>query len=163
MNAKLAFLAALAAVAITLSSVAAAGPTAAKQRVAITMKGLPSGTFVLTPLQAGAVKRDSGTIRLVSGEPRVVMRAGQKVEVFQGTYTFVGRRGSLTVRERLEWVAVDNKNAPGFDFPPGVAIGTWNVVRGTGMYTGIAGGGRSGHAGLGAQWFAQQQGFLTTP
>ena len=34
----------------------------AKQRVVITMKGRPQGVFVLTPLQAGILKRDSGTL-----------------------------------------------------------------------------------------------------
>ena len=33
-------------------------------------------------------------------------------------------------------------------FPDSVALGTWKVVRGTGQYAKIAGGGRSGHAGL---------------
>jgi hypothetical protein len=32
-----------------------------KQRVVITMKGRPKGVFVLTPLQPGFLKRDSGT------------------------------------------------------------------------------------------------------
>ena len=55
--------------AVTLTSVAAAGPDAAKQRVAISMKGLANGTFVLTPLQAGTLKRDSGTVSLVYNDP----------------------------------------------------------------------------------------------
>ena len=36
-------------------------PGEANQRVAITMKGRPQGVFVLTPLQPGFLKRDSGT------------------------------------------------------------------------------------------------------
>ena len=36
-------------------------PGEAKQRVVITMKGRPNGVFVLTPLQPGFLKRDSGT------------------------------------------------------------------------------------------------------
>ena len=36
-------------------------PGEAKQRVVITMKGRPQGVFVLTPLQPGVLKRDSGT------------------------------------------------------------------------------------------------------
>ncbi len=54
MKVRHAVLAVLAA-AVTLTSVAAAGPAAAKQRVAINAKILPGGTFVLTPLRAGAV------------------------------------------------------------------------------------------------------------
>jgi hypothetical protein len=38
-------------------------PGAAKQRVVITLKGRPKGVFVLTPLQPGVLKRDSGTQR----------------------------------------------------------------------------------------------------
>ena len=34
---------------------------AAKQRVLITLKGKPNGVFVLTPLEPGVLKRDSGT------------------------------------------------------------------------------------------------------
>jgi len=36
-------------------------PGEAKQHVVITMKGRPEGVFVLTPLQPGFLKRDSGT------------------------------------------------------------------------------------------------------
>jgi hypothetical protein len=39
------------------------GPGAAKQRVLITLKGKPNGVFVLTPLEPGVLKRDSGTQR----------------------------------------------------------------------------------------------------
>jgi hypothetical protein len=51
MKARLAVLVAL-AVAVTLASVAAAGPAAAKQRVGITMKNLPGGAFVFAPVRA---------------------------------------------------------------------------------------------------------------
>ena len=47
MKARVAALVVL-ATAVTLTSVAAAGPDAAKQRVAIDMKIYPQGTFVLT-------------------------------------------------------------------------------------------------------------------
>ena len=165
MKAWHAVLVALAA-AVTLTSVAAADTDGAKQRVAINLKILPESTFVLTPVRAGALKPDSGTI---SGNWRsvschAVMRKGQKVDVCNAVvWTLEGKQGSLTIRERNEWVAVSNENAPGVDFPPGVAVGTWKVVRGTGQYAGITGSGRSGHAGLGAQWFARQEGFLTVP
>ena len=67
---------------IILASVAAAGPEAAKQRVAIDMKLWPQKTFVLTPMQAGALKPDSGTIshNWLSIPGRDVMRDGQKVD-----------------------------------------------------------------------------------
>lgn len=67
------------------------------------------------------------------GSPRRVLREGQTVEIFLPTLT-TGKRGTLTIKERLEWVDVSNENAPGFSFRPGVAIGTWQVVGGTGQY-----------------------------
>ena len=67
------WVAALAA-AVTLTATAAAGPDAAKQRVAISMKIYPQKTFVLTPLQAGPLKRDSGTVSSVDSKESAVMR-----------------------------------------------------------------------------------------
>lgn len=154
MKARQIVLVALAA-AVTLTSVAAAGPKASKQRVAITMKGLPNGTFVLTALNEGAVRGDSGTVNVVFGNPRAIMRQGQKVDVFRPTFTFEGKRGSLTIRERNEWV--DTGNAV-------VATGTWKVVRGIGEYAQVAGSGRSahvGHNGGQGRWYARQEGFFT--
>jgi hypothetical protein len=162
MKARHAVLAALAA-AVTLASVAVAGPDATRQRVAISSKLYPEQTFVLTAFTAGALKRDSGRVRIVSDNGRDVMRAGQEVTIYQATHTLEGKRGTLTIRERTEWVAVSNENAPGYDYPPGVASGTWTVVRGTGQYAGITGSGRSGHAGFGSPWLARQEGFLTSP
>src|SRR5687768_3333417 len=110
MNARQAVLLAL-AVAVTLTSVSAAGPDATKQRVAIDMKIFPQGTFVLTPLQAGTLTRDSGTIsgnwRSIPG--RNVMRDGQRVTIFNGAvWTLTGKQGILTIRDRNEWVDVGN-------------------------------------------------------
>jgi hypothetical protein len=44
---------------VTLASVAAAGPDATKQQVAITMR-FHESAFVLTPFGTGLLKRDSG-------------------------------------------------------------------------------------------------------
>jgi hypothetical protein len=148
--------------AVTLSSVAAAGPEATKQRVSITIRGLPNSTFVLAPLQSGALKRDSGRGSISYGSPRVVIRDGQRISIYSGVYTFDGKRGSLTVRERNEWrdTGTDG-NGDGND--DGVAVGTWKVVRGTGDYAAIVGGGGSAHAGLGNPWNARLEGYLTKP
>jgi hypothetical protein len=90
---------------------AAADPAAATQRVAITSKLAVEKTFVLTALKAGAVQRDSGTVLVVSGKSRQVMRDGQKVSIFaRGIYTFTGKKGTLTIRETTEWVDVSNVN-----------------------------------------------------
>jgi len=156
MRARQAILVAL-ATAVTLTSVAAAGPDAAKQRVSITMKDLPNGAFVLDPLQAGALKRDSGTTGAVYKRLNVVMREGQRIEIYRLTFTLKGKRGSLTTRERIEWVDTGG---------PFIGNGTWKVVRGTGQYAGIAGGGRTAHAGLErgqGDWYVREEGFLTLP
>ena len=71
------------------------------------MKLWPQKTFVLTPLQAGPLKRDSGTIshNLLSISGRDVMRDGQKVTIYDGgVATLTGKRGTLTIRDRNEWV-----------------------------------------------------------
>jgi hypothetical protein len=155
------------AAAVTLTSVAASGPEAAKkQRVTITMKNLPYATFVLAPLQVGALERDSGTVRF--GAPpnynaRDVIRGGQKVSIYPPVFwALTGKRGTLTIRELNEWVDIGS-DGNGDGQEDGVAFGTWKVVRGTGQYAQIAGGGRSGHAGLGNPWNARQEGFLTLP
>ena len=162
MNARVVALLALAA-AVTLTSVASAGTHAAKQRVAIDLKLWPQKTFVLTPLQAGPLKRDSGAIMLtlLSITPHDVMRDGQKVTVFDGgVVTLTGRLGTLTIRDRNEWVHLERDgNGDGQD--DAIAFGTWKVVRGTGQYAGTAGKGRSGHVGLGSPWYARYEGVLT--
>ena len=161
MKARYAVLLAIVA-AVTLTSVAAAGPDAAKQRVAITTQAA-QGTYVspmvLTPLQAGALKRDSGRLTAAPGSfdpDRVVMRGGQRVEIYDDPGTFKGKRGSLVFRFRTEWVNAGN----GYH----VGMGTWRVVRGTGQYAGVTGGGRTGNAGLkSGPWSSRLEGFLTLP
>jgi hypothetical protein len=164
MKAIQAILVALAA-AIILTSAAAAGSDAAKQRVAINMKLYPQKTFVLTPMQAGALKRDTGTINngLLSIPGHEVMRDGQKVWIYNGgEITLTGKLGTLTIRDRNEWVDV-GIDGNGDGERDSVAISTWKVVRGTGQYAGIGGKGRGGHAGLGCPWYARYEGLLTVP
>jgi hypothetical protein len=154
---------------IILTAVATAGPNAAKQRVAIDMKfclpGKSQKSFVLTPLRGGPLKRDSGTIshNFLSILGRHVMRDGQEVTIYDGgVATLTGKRGTLTIRDRSEWVNLGNDaNQDGNE--DSVAFGTWKVVRGTGQYAGIVGKGRDGHAGLGCPWYARYEGFLSSP
>ena len=157
-HALLATLVTLAA-AVTLTSVAAAGPKAAKQQVQIAILGDtgPGGTFRLTPLQAGGIKPDSGKTRVAITGPQVVIRDGQRIEIYNNTWTLIGKRGSLTIKDRLEWL--DTGDAF-------IGIGKWKVVRGTGEYATVTGGGgeaQVGHNHGNGAWYIRQDGFLTTP
>jgi hypothetical protein len=152
MGRKLTVVAALAATALTLAAVAAASPVAAKQRVVIQWKA--ASGFVLTPMTAGALKSDSGTASFCCWTQRFSMRNGLKVEINDPEMTLVGKRGTLVVRNRIEWL----------DVPPGYALftGTWKVVRGTGDYARLAGGGRVAGITLpngDSRW--QREGFLS--
>jgi hypothetical protein len=152
--------------AITLGSGAEPDPDPAKQgvtkqRVAIVSKGVTNtsgaGEFVLTPLEDGALMRDAGTTSSTWSE-RVVMRAGQRIAIDEGTETLEGRRGSLKTRFRIEWVEAGN----GYH----VSTSAWKVVRGTGQYARIAGGGRGGGMWLDrgrGPWSGRYEGFLTHP
>jgi hypothetical protein len=163
MNARVVALVALAS-AVTLTSVAAAGPSATKQRVRIDLKLYPQKTFVLTALQAGTLKTDSGTIShdWLSVPGRDVMRDGQKVTIYDGgVATLTGKRGTLTIRNRNEWIDFE-RDANGDGQVDGIGIGTWKVVRGTGQYAGIVGKGRGAQIGLGSPWYARFDGVLTT-
>jgi len=148
--------------AVTLTAVAAAGPDAAKQRVMITTQAAQTtdvSPFVLTTLQGGALKGDSG--KMVAGASsfngRTVMREGQEVSINEGPATLKGKRGTLVIRTRSEWVTAGN----GYH----VAVDSWKVVRGTGQYAGVTGGGRGGSVWVeGADnWSSQLEGFLTLP
>lgn len=157
------------AAASTLASVAAAGPAAAKQRVAIDIRfcwpGTAQGTFVLTPLQAGPLKRDTGTVRenLTSIPGRSVIRDGQDVTIYDGgVITLTGKRGTLTIRSRAEWIELET-DGNGDGENDGVGIGTWGAVRGTGQYAGVVGKGGHAHAGLGCPWYARYEALLTLP
>jgi hypothetical protein len=156
MRAPRAILVAL-AVALTLTSVAATSSRATKQRVAITMHAgaaTPVSPFVLTPLQAGRLKSDSGKQIGALPPERVVMREGQSVSIYEGVTTLKGRRGSLVVRYRDEYVDAGN----GYQ----VGTGTWKVVRGTGQYAHVTGGGRTGNVSLDrGPWSSRQEGVLT--
>ena len=108
--------------------------------------------------------RKAGTLRgNWSPTPdRTVMRYGQEVDIYAATWTFSGKRGTLVFRERSEWTDLgQDVNRDGSDDE--IGIGTWKVVRGTGLYAGITGGGRSAHLGQGRRWVARYEGFLTAP
>ena len=97
------------------------------------MKGA-NGSFVLTPLTSGAIKPDTGTATFCCWSSRHIVRDGEAIEVNDPQMTLTGKRGTLVARNRIEWV----------DIPDGWAVftGTWKVIRGTGDYAGLSGGGR---------------------
>ena len=144
--------------AVALTSVAAAGPAPTKQRVQIDMKIYPKKTFALATLQSGALKRDSGT-HACPGDPDdlgAVQRDGQEAFRWEcRAWTFTGKRGKLVLRSQFTWIEAGGAY--------NIATGTWKVVRGTGQYARVTGGGRSAQVGPPGEWLARYQGFLTSP
>jgi hypothetical protein len=134
---------------VTLASVAAARPAATRQQVVFASKLYPGSTFIFTPVTAGALKRDTGTANVEDAGDSIV------------DITFKGKHGTLTIRERQSWTDVWDKAVQGV--VPAISIGPWKVVRGTGQYARVTGGGRSAQAGMGSVWYARHEGFLTTP
>lgn len=154
MKARHAVFVALAA-AFVVTSIASASDNATKQRVQIDMKIQPK-TFVLTPLQGGAIENDSGK-QSCDREPtkRTVYRDGQEAYPWAcDAWTFTGKRGTLVLRSQFTWIEAGG--------PYNIATGTWKVVRGTGQYAAITGGGRSAQVGSPSGWVARYQGFLTS-
>jgi hypothetical protein len=145
------------AAAVMVTSVASAGADAAKQRVQIDMKSSPSNTFVLAPLQSGALERDSGT-HGCKEEPSKgeVLRDGQQSWPWEcRAWVFTGKRGTLVLRSQFAWIEAGG--------PYNIATGTWKVVRGTGQYARVTGGGRSAQVGTLKTGVARYQGYLTSP
>ena len=125
----------LAVAAATVSAVGAAGTAPSDQRIAITAG--PSGTgdeFVLRPLGPGRVAADSGTTSACCWSDRWVKRDGQEIEINDPLKTFTGKHGTFSYRARIEWVDAGN----GYS----VGTGTWRIVKGTGAYAQLEGGGR---------------------
>lgn len=153
MKARYAVLVALAA-AVVLTSVAAAGHALTKQRVQIDAK-YPGNSFTLTGLQAGTIENDAGK-QSCDGEPtkrRTVYRDGQEMYPWEcDAWTFVGKRGTLVLRSQYTWIEAGG--------PYNIAVGTWKVVRGTGMYAQVTGGGRSARVGTLSTERVRYQGFL---
>ena len=152
MSKKLLAVVAFAAAAVTLAAVATAGPVAAKQLIKIQIK---DGTaFALTPLTVGAVKSDSGAASFCCWSQRSIVRDGQEIDINNPLMTLTGKKGTLVARNEIGFI----------DVPDGWAVftGTWKVIRGTGAYAGLAGGGRGAGVSLAnGDGKSQFEGFLT--
>jgi hypothetical protein len=133
------------------ASVASARPSGNEQRVQI---DLTLKTFVLSPLEEGALERDSGTHRCTDEDARgQVLRDGQEAWPTDcRALTFVGKRGTLVLRSRYTWIEAGG--------PYNIATGTWKVVRGTGQYASVAGAGRSAQVGTPSMGRGRYQGLL---
>ena len=144
--------------AVTVVAVAAGGPTAAKQRVAIDGKlaTTPANSFFkFVPLTAGALKADSGKATgNANVGPTIVRSNGQSVNTENGVFSYVGANGTLNVSQRLVAVAAGgNYN---------VLTGTWKVIGSTGVYAGYKGGGTVATVELpSGAWFYHEEGYLT--
>jgi hypothetical protein len=83
------------------------------------------------------------------------MRDGQAIEINDPQMTLTLNRGTLVVSNQIGWV----------DIPNGWAVftGTWKVIRGTGDYAGLSGGGRRAGVQLanGGLIKSQFEGFLS--
>jgi hypothetical protein len=112
----------------------AGAPANGRQLVRITSKGGVGG-FVLAPEESGTLERDSGYVSWGPESQRFITREGLPVEVNDVNAILVGTRGRLVVHLRLEWFDSGNKYF--------AASGTWELVRGTGAYSGHKGGGRA--------------------
>jgi hypothetical protein len=130
------------AAAAVVTAVAIAGHDAAQQRIAITSPSGNSDAFVLTPLTAGPIKRDSGTSTYCCWTRRFIHRDGQAIEINNPLRTLDGKRGTFTWRAHIEWVDLNSRYS--------IGTGTWRIVRGTGAYAHLEGHGRIGIVTAGA-------------
>jgi hypothetical protein len=153
MSRKLTTVAALATAAATLAGVASAGPVAVKrQRVMIQVTA--ASAFTLTPLTTGAIRADGGAADFCCWGQRSVVRDGQAIDIDNPQMTLRGKHGTIVAQDINNYI----------DLPDGWAVftGTWNVVHATGVYAGLAGGGRlAGVALANGLTKAQFEGFLT--
>src|SRR5262245_8054051 len=125
--------------ALLLASTGAGTSTAPKQLVTITSKAGADG-FTLVWLRPGATITDSGSVDDHVLTDRTLVRDGQSVRVNGVVETYMGKRGTLVLRDRIEWTDAGN----GYT----ISVSTWRVVRGTGAYKNVTGRGRGAAAWL---------------
>jgi hypothetical protein len=132
MKARLTTLVALAAV-LALAPAAGGASSASRQLVVIASKA-GVDRFTLTPLGAKGLEPDAGTVDYCCMTSSYVTRDGDGVRINEPRETFTGKHGTFVLRVRIEWHDAGN----GYT----VGLTTWKVVKGTGAYAGLTGGGR---------------------
>jgi len=128
---KLIAAAAIAVAAPALAGLATAGGAATRQEVAFSYANNNPSKMTLTPLTSGSILADHGSTSWCCWTQKTVQQDGEQLAVNNPLATFVGKRGSLTWRERITWVDLTNRYS--------VATGTWRIVRGSGAYQHVAG------------------------
>jgi hypothetical protein len=157
MRGKLMRIALFGATAVVLAALAIAGPATAKGRATkqqVEIQKNSDGSFALMPLTPGSIKRDTGSSAFCCWTEKHVTLDGQMIDINDPQMTLKGTRGTLVVRNRIGFV----------DVPDGWAVftGTWKIVRGTGDYAGVSGGGRGGGVMLaGGTSKSTFEGYLT--
>jgi hypothetical protein len=112
---------------------AKAEPAAVKQRVVITVShGTTLEPFVLTSHSSGPLRHVRGTATFCCWTIGTVVRDGQKLDIGNPKMTLAGKRGTIVTRNRIVWMTVPNG---------AIYTGTWKVIRATGAYAGLTGGG----------------------
>jgi hypothetical protein len=126
--------AALVVLAVAAAARSETGADAARQRVSIVTNesGTSAGEFSFRA--SGSLRSDDGKFIWTGTEKPRTVRDGQTIAVYVITDTFTGRRGTLTIRERVEVVDAGNGYI--------VGTGSWSFARGTGAYAGAVGRGR---------------------
>lgn len=148
------------AAAVTITAAAGAGPGATRQRVAIAGHGVAANPkaarWTLTLLGAGALEADTMTETSALGGSREVMRDGTEFTIYPGIVeTLTGKLGTLVIRNHIEYAEAGHGYHVGFM--------TWKVVRGTGQYAHVTGGGRGGTVWLDSgPWTSNREGLLTS-
>jgi hypothetical protein len=133
MYTKLLAAAVLLVAATALTGAALARPVSANERVLISL--MPnSSDFRLVPLGKGALASDGGTMTSCCWSRHFFQRDGESIEVDNPLVTFTGKHGSFTWLAEISFVDSGN----GYT----VGTGTWNIVRGSGVYQHLTGHGR---------------------
>jgi hypothetical protein len=143
--------------AVVAASVAAGGPAAPKQRIA--MEGTfdtntGRSTWVLIPLTKGPLVRDSGTGSGTGDVKKTIVRNGQSVTPITGSDILNGKRGAIAVTQKVE----SRSAGHGYN----ADVGTWTFTGQLDDYEGFKGGGGFAAVGLpNGKLFIRSEGWVS--